>query len=68
MDADIKVTDVRDAFRFEQGGTMIPIVRATFYVARYGPFTHEWLKADYSLGALEAHVALTKANLPMNNR
>lgn len=64
MDADVNVTDVRDWTKVEQGGAMRDQKRAVFYIGRYGPFVEYFDKAEYSLSALEARVAVLKANLP----
>lgn len=64
MDDDVKVTDVRDWTKVEQGGIFKEQMRAVFYIGRFGPFTEYFDKAGYSIAALEARVAVLKANLP----
>lgn len=64
MHPDVNVTEVRDFIQFEQGGAMTEMTRVTYYVRRYGPFTHAWKKADYSLTALEIVTDEKVCNLP----
>lgn len=65
MDSDVLVTDVRDAYRFEIGGKMTPLVRVTYYIKRFGPFTDEWEKETYTRDKFDAKVADRKLHLPI---
>ena len=66
VDLTLEVTKVGDESRYARDGSIIPEIRVTFFLGRFGPFIERFDKATFSDSAVRTRadaLALTLRNL-----